>query len=201
MAKKRSCIGFIFGFVAILCTDSRGQTGLEQQREEVFKVAFSQVGLLEKGHNKNPKIIEFHQSVNRNLAKIRPVPPYCASFVWWCFQQAGIKPTRINNPARARDWFAAKDRIVLTQQTLRGNRRMMKLPEKGDVIGYVFSGGAISHVEIFERFDLENGWVWAVGGNTSARQSATSVNREGEGVFYVRRKLKMVYAIANPFIP
>lgn len=78
---------------------------------------------------------------------------------------------------------------------------MMKFPEKGDVIGYIFSGGNISHVEIFEKMDIENGWVWAVGGNTSARQSANSVNREGEGVFYVRRKLKMVYAIANPFLP
>lgn len=170
-------------------------------RERVYKIALGEVGMTEKGHNNNPKILEFHRSVNSSLAKIRPVPPYCASFVWWCFQRAGVKPTRIKNPARARDWFAAKDRIVLTQQTLRGNQRMMKLPEKGDVIGYVFSGGTISHVEIFERFDLDNGWVWAVGGNTSARQSATSVNREGEGVFYVKRKLKMVYAIANPFVP
>jgi hypothetical protein len=78
---------------------------------------------------------------------------------------------------------------------------MMTMPEKGDVIGYIFSGGAISHIEIFHKIDLDNGWVWAVAGNTSNKQSANSVNRDGEGVFYVRRKLKMVYVIANPFLP
>ena len=155
-----------------------------------------------RGRNDNPRILDYHQSVSRGLAKMKPVQPYCASFVWYCYSKAGFKPQKIPNPAAARDWFKVPKRVVMTQQSLRGNRRMMKMPERGDVIGYIFRRGqwVISHVEILDRIDLDMGYLYAIGANTSDRSSSISVNREGEGVYYVRRKIKTFYVISNPLL-
>jgi hypothetical protein len=173
---------------------------LSKTRETVWQIASGEVGMVEpRGKNDHPCILIYHQSVNGYLSKMRPVQPYCASFVWYCYSMAGYKPTKIDNPARARDWFREPGRIVLTQQSLRGNRRMMKMPQRGDVVGYIFYGGAISHVEILDKIDLDEGWLWAIGANTSNVQAANSVNREGQGVYYVKRKIKMLHAISDPF--
>jgi hypothetical protein len=167
-------------------------------REKVFSLAKAEVGVVEKtGRNDHPRIMVYHRSVSEWLANYRPAQPYCASFVNYIMKAAGVKVTNVANPARARDWFTKKDRIVLTQQSLRGNQRMLKLPQKGAVVGYIFYGNAISHIEILERVDLDEGYIYCVGANTSSRGSATIVNREGNGVFYVRRKIKMFYAIAD----
>jgi len=156
------------------------------------------VGLREpKGRNDHPRILDYHRSVSTWLAQVKPVPPYCASFVNYCYTKAGVKPTKVVAPARARDWFKVESRIVLTQQTLRGNQRMIKLPRKGDVIGYIFYGNTISHIEILDRIDLEEGYLYAIGANTSGSNAYNAVDREGDGVYYVRRRIKMFYRIAN----
>lgn len=128
---------------------------------------------------------------------MRPVPPYCASFVHYCFIKAGVKPSGVPNPARARDWFRIESRTVLTQQTLRGNRRMIEMPKRGNVVGYIFSGGNISHVEILDKIDIEEGYIYAIGANTSGANAYNAVNRDGDGVYYVRRRIKMFYKIAD----
>lgn len=74
---------------------------------------------------------------------------------------------------------------------------MIKLPQKGSVVGYIFYGNAISHIEILDRIDLEEGYLYCVGANTSAKNASNTVDREGQGVYYVRRKIKMFYAIAD----
>lgn len=156
------------------------------------------MGLREpKGRNDHPRILDYHRTVSTYLVKMKPVPPYCASFVNYCYVKAGVKPTQVAAPARARDWFKVESRTVLTQQTLRGNRRMIKMPQKGDVIGYIFYGNTISHIEIFEKIDIEAGYIYAIGANTSGSNAYNTVNREGDGVYYVRRKIKMFYKIAN----
>lgn len=157
-----------------------------------------EVGLREpRGRNDHPRILDYHRSVSISLTKMQPVPPYCASFVYYCYVKAGIKPTRVTAPARAREWFKLESRTVLTQQTLRGNRRMLNLPRRGDVIGYIFYGNTISHIEILDKLDIEEGYIYAVGANTSGSNAYNTVNREGDGVYYVRRRIKMFYKIAN----
>lgn len=128
---------------------------------------------------------------------MRPVQPYCASFVWYCYRAAGIKPDFIANPARARDWFRVPSRLVMNQQSLRGNRRMIKMPKRGDVVGYYFRtrSNAISHIEILDRVDLDLGYIYAIGANTSGSQAYNTVNRDGDGVYYVRRSIKSFYRI------
>lgn len=164
----------------------------------MLAIARAEVGVVEKtGRNDHPRIVVYHKTVSEWLANYRPAQPYCASFVNYVMKTAGVKVTGVANPARARDWFTQKKRIVLTQQSLRGNQRMIKLPEKGAVVGYIFYGNAISHVEILDRIDLDEGYIYCVGANTSQKNAANTVNREGQGVFYVKRKLKMVYAIAD----
>lgn len=164
----------------------------------IYKIALAEVGLREPhGRNDHPRILDYHRSVSSYLAKLKPIPPYCASFVYYCYSKAGLKPTAISAPARARDWFKVDSRIVLTQQTLRGNRRMVKMPKRGDVVGYIFSGGNISHIEILDKIDIEEGYIYAIGANTSGSNAYNTVNREGDGVYYVRRRIKMFYRIAN----
>jgi hypothetical protein len=161
-----------------------------------------EVGLREKrGANDHPRILDYHRSVNQGLTKMRPVPPYCASFVNYCYVKAGYKPTLVPNPARARDWFRVESRTVLTQQTLRGNRRMIQQPKRGDVVGYIFRGGVVSHIEILDKLDMEEGYVYAIGANTSGSNAFNTVNREGDGVYYVRRRIKMFYKISTVIMP
>jgi hypothetical protein len=157
-----------------------------------------EVGLREpRGRNDHPRILDYHRSVSEYLVKLKPVPPYCASFVNYCYIQAGFKPTKVVAPARARDWFKVDSRTVLTQQTLRGNRRMIHQPKRGDVVGYIFYGNVISHIEILDKLDLDDGYLYAIGANTSGSNAFNTVNREGDGVYYVRRKIKMFYKIAD----
>lgn len=157
-----------------------------------------EVGLREPhGRNDHPRILDYHRSVSTYLTKMKPVPPYCASFVNYCYTKAGVKVTKVAAPARARDWFKVESRIVLTQQTLRGNRRMIRMPQKGDVVGYIFYGNTISHIEILEKIDIAEGYLYAIGANTSGANAYNAVNREGDGVYYVRRKIKMFYKIAD----
>lgn len=204
MATKFNRLGLVWLFIGVLCTGSRGQTGLvatDSLREKIWHTALGEVGLREpRGRNDHPRILDYHRAVSTWLYKHRPVAPYCASFVWYCYTKAGVKP-KIANPARAREWFLVSKQTVLTQQSLRGNRRMLKLPKKGDVIGYIFYGGAISHVEILERIDLEEGYVYAIGANTSGAQAYNTVNREGDGVYYVRRSVKSFYKISDVLTP
>lgn len=167
-------------------------------RVRIFDIARKEVGVVEQsGKNDHPHITAYHRSVSEWLAALRPSPPYCASFVNYCYKNAGVKVKGVPNPARARDWFLVKQRIVLTQQALRGNQRMIRLPQKGDVVGYIFYGNAISHIEILDRIDLEEGYIYCIGANTSNRNSANSVEREGQGVYYVRRRIRMFNQIAE----
>lgn len=171
----------------------------------MIAVAKREVGVLERtGHNDHPHILMYHKSVSEYLYKMRPVAAYCASFVNYAYKIAGVKVTKVPNPARARDWFLVPERLVISQQSLKGNRRMMKQPKGGDVIGYYFAkhSNRISHIEIFLFFDSKDeNYFWAIGANTSGRNSAISVDRAGEGVFLVKRNIKSFHKIFNIIDP
>lgn len=178
--------------------DSHGQAGLTKEdsiRASVYSWALSEVGVREKtGHNDGARIDFYNKT-----AKVPLRSPYCASFVYSAYVQAKLIPKGIKYPAQARQWFQDPKRLVISQQSLRGNRRMMKLPKRGDVVGYYFRSGfnAISHIEILDRIDLEGEYIYCIGANTSAKNSANSVDRAGDGVYYVRRKLSSFYQIHN----
>lgn len=210
MAKNHYFSRLIFGCTLLICTASFGQTGLNKPvprdsaiRELVISLAKKEVGVVEKtGHNDHPRIVEYHRSVSAWLANYRPAQPYCASFVNYILKKAGVVITGVKNPARARDWFTDKSRIVMTQQSLRGNRRMMIIPKKGSLVGYIFYSNSISHVEILDKIDLDEGYVYCIGANTTNRSAANSVVREGTkkdkgGVYWVKRKISMIHAIAD----
>jgi hypothetical protein len=177
---------------------------LKALRERVYLAALNEVGVTERtGRNDHPQILLYHRSVSIYLWKHRPVAPYCGSFVNYAYKLGGAKVRNVDNPARARDWFRVPSRLVMTQQSLRGNRRMMRMPQKGDVVGYIFQkrSSAISHIEIFERMDIEAGFYWAVAGNTSNRNAVQTVNRDGDGVYLVRRKINAFNRIDNLIDP
>ena len=85
---------------------------------------------------------------------------WCAIFVSWCANQAGVPTSIIPKFAAVRDginWFKNKG-----QWRDKGYR-----PQKGDIIFYTYS-----HVEIVTGSDEEN--VYTVGGNTSAGKNASN---------------------------
>lgn len=189
--------------------DSNGQSGLalpapnggaeDSIRVAVYSWALSEVGVREKtGHNDGARIDFYNKT-----AKVPLRSPYCASFVYSAYVQAKLIPKGVKYPAQARQWFLDPKRLVISQQSLRGNRRMMKLPKRGDVVGYYFRSGinSISHIEILDRIDLEGEYIYCIGANTSAKNSANSVDRAGDGVYYVRRKLSSFYQIHNVISP
>jgi hypothetical protein len=209
MATKLHLFGLICYLVFGIFVDSHGQTGLnpipspspvgkgaeDSIRASVYSWALSEVGVREKtGRNDGARIDHYNKTAGVPLRS-----PYCASFVWTAFVQSKYKPKGVKYPAQARQWFQDPKRLVLSQQSLRGNRRMMKLPKRGDVVGYYFRSGfnAISHIEILDRIDLEGEYIYCIGANTSAKNSASSVDRAGDGVYYVRRKLSSFYQIHN----
>lgn len=154
------------------------------------------MGVREKtGRNDGPRVDFYNRT-----AKVALRSPYCASFVYTAFCMVGCVP-KIKNPAKARAWFKDPKKIVMTQQSMRGNRRMIKIPTAGTVVGYYFQNklNAISHIEILDRIDLEEGYIYCIGANTSARSSAISVDRAGDGVYYVRRNIKSFSVIARAF--
>lgn len=64
--------------------------------------ALGEIGTLERrGGEDNPRIVEYHGATRGGPAP--DAVPWCASFVNWCLQQAGIRGTRTK---RARDFLA-----------------------------------------------------------------------------------------------
>ena len=175
-----------------------GQTRLSRAdscREAAVAWAKGEVGVREKtGRNDGPRIDFYNRT-----ARVPLRSPYCASFVWTTFMQVGCKPVGIVAVGQARAWFRDSKKVVLTQQMLRGNRRMVATPKRGCVVGYYFQTNLnrISHIEILDLIDFEGGWIYCIGANTSARSSATVVNRAGDGVYYVRRKLNTFFVISE----
>lgn len=184
-----------------LCAHSHGQVRLTPDSclKSAVVWAKTQVGVREKtGRNDGLRVDFYNQT-----AKVPLRSPYCASFVWTAFVLVGCKPEGIKYPAQARQWFLNKSQVVLTQRSLRGNRRMLKTPKAGCVVGYYFQKpfNRISHIEILEKIDFEDEYIYCVGANTSARSSATSVDRAGDGVYYVRRRLNTFHVISDVMTP
>ena len=65
-----------------------------------FDVAKAELGTREiPGPEHNPRVIEYHATTG--LSADDDETPWCASFVNWCIEQAGLEGT---NSARARSW-------------------------------------------------------------------------------------------------
>lgn len=146
----------------------------------------------ENGRNNNALITIWNER-----AGVARRSPYCASFVFYCFVSAGYVPN-VRNPATAASWFVNKDKTVWKVKDLKGNRLLYHKLKQGMVLGYRFTGGRISHISILHRYDARDKSVYAYDANTSNKQAAEKVIREGDNVYYTKRRLSQVSEISDP---
>ena len=122
----------------------------------IVTIASKEVGVRERtGRNDGTRVEEYLHAVGLNRGD-----PWCAAFLSWVFKQAGYSAPRTGwSP----DLFPSK--------------RLVKLPEPGDVFGIYFADkGRIAHCGLVES--VRHDYIYSIEGNTDA-----SGGREGGGVY------------------
>jgi hypothetical protein len=110
--------------------------------------------------------------------------PWCAAFVTWTFQQAGIE-TVIS--AYSPSWFPNK-KVIYTNGS-----KLNLTPMQADVFGIYFnSKGRIAHVGFVDQWAENSSFCLTVEGNTNEAGS-----REGDGVYRKRRLKKQIYKVSR----
>jgi len=148
-------------------------------RGRLVQVAESQVGVREQtGNNDGPEVEQYLRSV-----KLGKGYAWCAAFVTWCHDQAGI-----DNPQSAwcPDWFRYNVVYKKNKPTLQEFKA-----KPGQVFGLYFeSKRRVAHVGLItgeSRFSYET-----IEGNTDG-----SGGREGDGVYKKIRNKRSIYIIAD----
>lgn len=131
--------------------------------EKVLDVAKSQVGKSEnpKGSNWGDTVKKYLNSVGLNFAS-----PWCASFVYWCYNQVTDKNPLIKTGSVLKHWNDADKKYKVTN------------PKKGDIFIMDFGGGK-GHTGIVEGVDTDN--IYTIEGNSNIEGSP-------EGTEVLRRK-------------
>lgn len=136
----------------------------------IIETAKKEIGVREYTENAGPRVDQYNEYLG--LKK----EPWCASFVSWCFGQAGYSQPRT---AWSPSLFPA-DRIA-------------KNPVAGMVLGIYFEHlRRIGHCGIIE--EVRNDWVYSIEGNTNVNGS-----REGDGVYRRIRHVRSIHHFANWF--
>ena len=154
------------------------EPSLVDTRAEVAAIYKSQVGVRERTGNNDGKDVEkYLKSVGLGKGFA-----WCAAFVHWCLNQAGVKnsinawaPTAHN-----------KKNIVYF------NNKFKKEPQQADVITLYYSNkGRIGHTGFFDHMQSEN-MTANYEGNTNRGKS-----NEGDGVYLTFRPVKTLYSITS----
>lgn len=112
------------------------------------------------GSNHNPKIIEFFKKVN-NAWVTNDETAWCASFVGYCLEEAGLTSTKKLNARSYLEWG-----------------KETKTPKVGDIV-VLWRGsktGWEGHVGFFIRED--NGYIHILGGNQSNEVNISKYSKE-----------------------
>jgi hypothetical protein len=137
-------------------------------QNEVVVVAQKEVGVQESSENSGPRVDQYNAYVG--FKKV----PWCASFVSWCFGQAGYPQPRT---AWSPSLFPAN--------------RIVKEPLPGMLLGiYFLKLKRIAHCGIVEG--VKNDLVYSIEGNTNINGS-----REGNGVYRRIRHRRSIYCYAD----
>lgn len=140
----------------------------DEGRKKMLAIAEKEIGVQESHENSGPGVDTYNAYVG--FKKV----PWCASFVSWCFGQAGYAQPRTA-------WSPA----------LFPRNRLAKNPLAGMVMGIYFPDlKRVAHCGII--FRVRGDWLETVEGNTSINGS-----REGTGVFKRTRHKRTIYCYAN----
>jgi hypothetical protein len=150
---------------------------------ELLKIARKEIGVQEDPpySNRGARVEEYLKSVN-----LVPGNPWCAAFVYWCFQQASISLNRANPLPRTgscmNHWYITKGE-KLTSLTAFLNPDDIK---PGDVFIINRQGGK-GHTGIVTG--VCNGYIYTIEGNSNAFHSA-----EGYEVIELQRRIDSISA-------
>lgn len=149
-------------------------------RQKVVGIYSAEIGVRERtGNNDGEKVEMYLKSCG-----LKKGQPWCAAFVTWTFQQAGVE-TVIS--AYSPSWFPAK-KVIYTH----GSKQNL-IPVQADVFGIYFSSkGRIAHVGFIDQWAENSSFCITVEGNTNEAGS-----REGDGVYRKRRLKKQIYKVSR----
>jgi hypothetical protein len=150
---------------------------------EVLKVAQKEIGVREvpPGSNRGPRVEEYLKSVG-----VDPGGPWCAAFVYWCFDQACSNLGRQNPVFKTGScmdhWRKTKGEKITSTNAINNP----SLVEPGSVF-IIRRGDWQGHTGLV--LSISDGYINTIEGNTNNDHSA-----EGVGVFGLRRKINTISA-------
>ncbi len=123
-----------------------------------------------------------------------PTVAWCAFFVTWCANQAGISSSvipRFGNCEALTDWYKGRDRYLYASSSM---------PRTGDLIFYNWSGGRIaSHIGIVTGVSGNN--IYTVEGNTgSSHGYRCEAKVRTRGAYYIIGYARPDYNDAETYI-
>jgi hypothetical protein len=162
---------------------SSGNLSTDSLRSNIIRIADSQIGVKEAtGNNDGLQVEAYLKSCG-----LKKGNPWCVSYIFWCFQQAGIL-LKIVNPAFSPNWFQAN---VVYRKDWRKTDFKCK---PAQVAGFfIASKGRIGHGELIKYEDRNN--YYTDGGNTNGAGSD-----EGDGVYPKIRQKQTIYIISDPVL-
>jgi len=118
--------------------------------------------------------------------------PWCAMFVSWCFNEAGLSPLVAAQSKKGfascdagLKWFAKKGQVVPVGKA-----------QEGDIAFFQFDDDAMAdHVGIVMKNDGK-GFIWCYEGNTAKDGAGSQSN--GDGAYLKKRPYAKVMGVARP---
>ena len=150
----------------------------------VVEIAKAEIGYTEEGKSNDTKYGKWY-GLNNN--------PWCAMFVSWCFDKAGLsKKIAAQNPkgfascAAGLKWFTDKNKIIPIGQA-----------QAGDIVFFQFDTDAEpDHVGIVKWNNTALKYLQVIEGNTSSGSKGSQAN--GDGVYLRKRSYSLVMGVARP---
>ena len=145
----------------------------------VITIARQELGVVETppGSNSGPRVNEYLQSIH-----LGPGYPWCAAFVYWCFEQASVALNRVNPLVRTGGcmdhWRKTKGIRIVMAEALRNPL----LIEPGCIF-IINMGKGKGHTGIV--VSVVGDTLHTIEGNTNTSHSANGV-----GVFELERKIE-----------
>lgn len=152
-----------------------------------LRFAQSQIGTMESplGSNRGPMVDQYHRAVGLSPAGGNA---WCASFVYWCFQQAAEQARAVNPAIKSAHcltiWRTANNLITPKQVTAVRAKANYALIKPGMIfIMEINKNTGAGHTGFIESVNYRTGVMTTVEGNSNENGS-----REGLGVFRLNRR-------------
>lgn len=150
----------------------------------LINIAKAEIGYTEEGKSNDNKYGKWFGANNQ---------PWCAMFVSWCFDKAGLsKKIAAQNDkgfascAAGLKWFTDKNKIIPIGQA-----------QAGDIVFFQFDTDAEpDHVGIVKWNNTALKYLQVIEGNTSSGSKGSQAN--GDGVYLRKRSYSLVMGVVRP---